>query len=175
MKGPAAFGHIPSPVLQMHFALSTRNFGGERADHTLDESGTQRRLGSPPGKPSSCESRRQETLCAASMTTAQGGHTHPAGVQRTTGACAQASLWMRRSDATCGYKSRWAVLISQQTRSRFDESERGRSRLSGHFSGNLAWRSRPVRPVTTGSARPEPAGIAAYGQRRNRSSAPTAA
>jgi hypothetical protein len=86
--------------------------------------------------------RGAEKLCAASTLTAHGGHTHPAGARRTTGVCAQASPWMHRSGATCGCKSRWTVLASQQTGSRFDESERGRLRPSGLFSGNLAWRSR---------------------------------
>jgi hypothetical protein len=130
--------------------------------HCSDQFPSGREKKIPPGCPAKTPGgdipqaphgyRRAEKLCAASMTTAQGGHTHPAGARRTTGVCAQVSRWMRRSGATCGYESRWVVLISQQTGSRFNESERGRSRPSGHFSGNLAWRSRD-RPADCNSQR----------------------
>jgi hypothetical protein len=82
---------------------------------------------------------RMEALCAASMTTAQGGPTRRAGVAPTTGVVGMASLWMRRSGATCGYKNRWTVLIGQQTGGQFNESERGRSRPSSRCW--LSWDS----------------------------------
>jgi hypothetical protein len=137
LRGMAQGALICTPHCLLHCRAG---FCPEREAGTCMRCPAPRSLRVPPGGQS--DSRRSEALSAASMTTAQGGHTHPAGAQLTTGVCAQASPWMRRSDAMCGYKSRWAVLISQQTASRFNESERGRSRPSGHFSGNLAWRSR---------------------------------
>lgn len=85
---------------------------------------------------------RREKLCAATKMIATGGHTRRGGAPRIIDVGAPASPWMHRSGATCGCKSRWTVLASQQTGSRFDESERGRLRPSGLFSGNSAWRSR---------------------------------
>jgi hypothetical protein len=136
----------PCGSVNLHFALPRAIFAGERGADLHEVSGQTPTRGYPQAILYRSAPRRLANLCAADKTIATGGHTHPAGARRTTGVGAQASPWMRRSDAMCGYKSRWTVPVGQQTGSQFNESERGRSRLSGHFSGNLAWRSRSVRP-----------------------------